>query len=672
MGYLLARRKSQIALEYCFRQRHQTVIPSVFWVNAATAARFEESFQSMVNVLGINDRKGAEQDNLTLVKSWLEIELLESWIMVIDNVDDETAFFREKCQNRKTPSQLIPRCPRGRLLFTSRTSDVAFDLASPATPICVDFLTTEEGLGLLRKRLGPDPPEAHLIELLSELGHIPLAITQAISFILKRRMSVEQYLKVYRAGDESRSRLLSHQFLEHGRQEQTMESVARTWQVSFDWIQKHHPKAAQILCLMCFYQHHSVPEQLLRSDDIDRFEFEDSIAALQAFSFLDVNKAGNVYSTHRLIQIATKLWLEQKGPAMLERSAFQALELVTSRFPPPDQDLANNYWEDCQTLLPHSDIVLQETFTINKRESDLVKSKLLIHIGKCLSWAEDNAVDSLKCFETSHGIRIKYLGTKHPDTLKSMGFLFWSRVYFYRLHLLEYTHQGTYDLGRMLLDLRREVLGPHHPDTIDVLSDFATFLPRMEEYEEAETLQREALKLSAEVNGPRHSETINCMGNLANLLEEMGSFEEALELAAEEINIRIESLGAESRVVLVRKDTLALCLGRLGRMDECLTMYREIMTLKGKVFGLGHPETLHTAKNLATALLVDGRHVEALDVLDLVLSTIDFSRRNYGPYITERQFIELKMEIEDDFAAKRLAETDIGSNNTEGYDGVDQ
>lgn len=666
IGMFLSPRKSQIALEYCFRQRHQSITHSVFWVNAATAARFEESFQSMVNVLGINDRKAAEQDNLMFVKGWLETELLNSWIMVIDNVDDETAFFREKCQNRKTPSQVIPRCPHGRLLFTSRTSDVAFDLASPATPICVDFLTTEEGLALLRKRLGRDPPEAHLIELLSELGHIPLAITQAISFIVKRRMSVEQYLKLYRTGDDSRSRLLSHQFLEHGRQEQTMESVARTWQVSFDWIQKQHPKAAEILCLMCFYQHHSVPEQLLCSDDIDTFEFEDSISALQAFSFLDMNKAGRVYSTHRLIQLATKLWLVQKGPAMLEKSALQALDLVATRFPGPDQDLAKDYWENCQTLLPHSDIVLQETFNINKRQSELVKSKLLIHTGRCLAFAEDNAADSVRRFERSHEIRVKYLGRKHPDTLKSMGFLFWSCVNFYHLLLPHYTRQGTRDLGRVLLDIRREVLGPRHPDTIDALSDFAHFLTRTGEYEEAETLQREALKLSTEVNGPLHSDTLNCMANLAILLDYVGRLEEALELLTEEMNIRTNLLGPESRVVLMRKGALALLLERLGRIDESLTMHRDLMTLKEQAFGPDHPETLHTARNLATGLMVDGRHVEALDVLGHVLSTIDFSRRNYGPYITEREFIELEKEIEHDFAAKRLAEIDIGSNHSEG------
>lgn len=301
--------------------------------------------------------------------------------MVVDNVDDEWAFFREKCCNGKTPSQVLPHCPHGRLLFTSRTRDVAFDLASPTLPISVDFLTIEEGLELLRKRLGPDPPEAQLIELLTELGHIPLAVTKALSFIAKRKKTVEQYLKLYRMDENSRSRLLTYEFLDHGRQEQTMESVARTWQISFEWIQKHHAKASEILCLMGFYQHHGVPERLLWTDDVDYLDFEESIAVLQAFSLLDVSTEEGSYSTHRLIQVTTRLWLEKNGQAQLERWALQALELVTLRFPPPDDDPPNHYWDECQSLLPHAETLLHRTFNTNKQESDLLKAKLLLLTG---------------------------------------------------------------------------------------------------------------------------------------------------------------------------------------------------------------------------------------------------------------------------------------------------
>lgn len=358
-------RKSQIALEYCFRKRDRHPDWSIFWVNAATVARFEESFQRIAKEFGLSNGEDGQNDNLMSVKSWLETKFVDPWVMVIDSVDDETAFFHEKCHNDKTPSQALPRCSHGQLLFTSRTRDVAFELASPGSPISVDFMSIEEGLGLLRRRLGPDPPESHLIDLLTELGHIPLAITQAISFIMKRKKSVEQYLKLYRTGEKSMTRLLSHEFLDHGRQEQTMESVARTWQVSFNWIQQNGPNATEILCLMGFYQHHGVPERLLRSDDVDDFEFEDSIEMLQAFSLLEVDKGKDSYSTHRINQVTTKQWLEQDGPAELEKWALRALEQVTNCFPKVIHQ--DDYWERCQILLPHANALIEQGFNIWKR-----------------------------------------------------------------------------------------------------------------------------------------------------------------------------------------------------------------------------------------------------------------------------------------------------------------
>lgn len=620
----------------------------------------------MANGFGLNSREDTQRDNLMLVKTWLETEFLEPWIMIIDNVDDEMAFFHEKCRNDKPPSQVLPSCPHGSLLFTSRTRNVAFDPASPSTPICVDFLTREEGLGLLRNRLGPDPPEAHLIELLSELDYIPLAVTQAISFILKRGKSVEQYLKRYRMDDNSKSRLLSHEFLDHGRREQTMESVARTWQISFEWIQKYHVKAAEILCLMDFYQHHGVPEKLLRCDNIDAFEFEDNVAVLQEFSLLDVNKSRSSYSTHRLIQVVMKLWLQQNGAAQLEKWALRAPELITLRFPPPDDAPSNDYWGDCQSLLPHADILLQRSFNIFKQKSDLEKAKLLVHTGRYTSWAIDNVRDVQRRFKRSFEIRESHLGPRDLDTLESMGFHFWFLVRLEQINPPDFDSQEAAAVGYALLKLRREVLGPRQPDTIDGMCDLAFFLAKEGEFEKSETLQREALKLSKEVNGPLHIYTVDCMEDLAEILYNMRRYGEAVELATAAMTTRKSMLGLEHRTVLSVRSNLALYLCRAGRVQEAIEMNRDVMRLKEKVLGRDHPNTLITATNLALSLAADERFKEALNVLDCALSTIKLSRRVYRPPTSAQDFIELKLEYENELATKQLKDSNIASNPSGG------
>lgn len=616
----------------------------------------------MAKEFGINDGEDGQKDSLVLVKSWLETEFLEPWVMVIDNVDDETVFFREKCRNGKTPSQIFPRCSHGQLLFTSRTRDVAVDLASPAAPISVDFLTREEGMELLRSRLGPDPPEAHLVELLFELEHIPLAVTQAISFILKRRKTVQQYLQLYRTSDNTRSRLLSHEFLDHGRQEQTMESVARTWQISFEWIQRHHTQAAEMLCLMAFYQHHDVPEQLLRGDDVDDLEFDESIAVLQAFSLVGPNKAETSYSTHRLIQVTTKFWLEQNGPAEVEKWAFQALELLTMWFPTPIDVVRDDYWEKCRSLLPHADILLEQSFNIDMRGADLQKAELLLGTGAYIRWVDDNMSDVHRRFERSLEIRQNHLGSKHPETLSSMGFYFQSFIRSTAVYPPNIGSQGVADMGYALLNHEREVFGDRHQATIQTLNDLANFLGKQRKFKDSETMQREALRLSEEVNGLAANQTANCMRGLSSVLRRTGRFEEALELQMQSTKIREEILGREHREILAEKSDLALCFANMGRLDEANVLGREVMELKEKVLGTDHQETLVTARNLAMSLAEDKMYEEALEILGHILSTIQVSRRLYLEPITVQNVLGLKQEFEDDMVAKQLAEFDVGSN----------
>lgn len=615
----------------------------------------------MAKEFSLNDGQDPQKDNLASVKAWLETELVDPWVMIIDNVDDETAFFRDKCHNDKAPSQVLPCCSHGQLLFTSRTRDVAMDLASPGTPLSVDFLTREEGLDLLRKRLGPDPTDDHLIELLTELSHIPLAITQAISFILKRRKSVEQYLKLYRMGEKSMSRLLSHEFLDHGRQERTMESVTRTWQISFEWIKKNDPKAVEILCFMGFYQHHGVPERLLRSGDEDDFEFEDGIAILQAFSLLEVDKDKESYSTHRLIQVTTKLWLEQNEPARLEEWSLRALSRVTRCFPHHSSFRQDDYWMNCQSLLPHADILLGKHFTIYERESDLQKAVLLNHTGFYILWAELDLQDVQGRYKKSFDLRQRHLGSDHFHTWSIKAEYFRLLVRPKAVYPPGMDSHAVAEMGRVLLSHRREALGPRHPETIMSMSNIALLLNKEGKFEESETMQREALKLSQEVQGHQHPRTVECMESLAEVLMNMGRFGEAAEIWRSTTNINSEYCGPAHRATLTSKHNLAFCLLEAGRPDEAIPLSREIMTLGEKNLGPDHHLTLLTTKHLAFCFRDQKRYKEALDVVDYILDILQASRRVYAESITAKEIMEFRqgteeeMKIDSNFSESSVA-----------------
>lgn len=327
--------KSQIALEYCYRRQKKDERCSVFWCNAATVARFEESLSRIAKECRLVLKEETGTDVAEALKPWLESQDQGRWLMVIDNVDDANIFYEQPTRAGKKISECIPQCANGSLIFTTRNSDIAIDVANPAKPIIIPEMNVAEGLKLARTRLPDDTPEDLLIELLQVLEFIPLAITQASAFIAKRKKTVRYYLEQYRKSDATKTRLLSYEFSDHARQGSTMESLAKTWMLSFDAIRESNPRAAELLCLMTFFQHQEIPAILLQNEEEDELDFQDASALLKAFSFIDADEEDSIFSTHRLVQLATKWWLQKELPAETERWASAALKSVATQFPKP-------------------------------------------------------------------------------------------------------------------------------------------------------------------------------------------------------------------------------------------------------------------------------------------------------------------------------------------------
>jgi hypothetical protein len=382
--------------------------------------------------------------------------------MVVDNVDDASVFFGDRTRNGKTLQQCIPHSAKGTLLYTTRNRDVAVDLALPTEPIIVSTLTDIEGMQLLRGRLKSRYEEHCATELLKELDYIPLAVTQAAAFMMKRNYGVSKYLELYRKSDSSRTRLLGHEFSDHGRQLNSMESVAKTWTISFELIRKDNPRAADLLCLMSFFDRQAIPLDLLYDEECDELAFDDAVAVLQAFSLVEYDGGGTSFDMHRLVQLATRWWLTKEQTGEEEKWAFEALRLIASRFPQPQSVLPVAYPTVCASLLPHAELILQYNFKTTSKETDLARATLRLGVSRYILWMAIYP-EGMKKAEESYQIWEKYLGEKDPDTLRSLGLLFWG-VFISNTH-------GKVEMGWQLLLLRRGVLGEEHPETIDCLCD---------------------------------------------------------------------------------------------------------------------------------------------------------------------------------------------------------
>ncbi|KAK1830481.1 short-chain dehydrogenase [Podospora conica] len=640
--------KSQIALEYCYRLRQSGIPSSIFWVNAATVSRFEESFKQIADNCGLINPIDSAASATALVQDWLQTRHKVPWLMVVDNADDEASFFREKMRHGKTPSQSIPRCSHGSLLFTTRTSDMGVDLAAPAAPIMIPGLSQKEGLQLAKERLRERYPSDEIVlVLLMELEYIPLAITQAVAFILKRNKNIPQYLG-YLKNDSARTRMLAFEFADHGRQNSSMESVAKTWSLSFDWLRNNNQRATDLLCLISFFQHNGIPQRLLlgagsNEDAEDEFDFEEAMAALRAFSFVDATDADDgsetTFSTHRLVQVATRWWLQSQGAAETERWAFSALQSVSHHFPEPSSHPLQDYWTTCQALSPHAEILLSYEFgghpltdspqPPHQRNIDLERARLLAHTGRYLAWMGAYH-EARGRFEESLSLRKKHLGEHAVDTLESMGLLSW---------LLGLSSTGdparAVLLGERVVALWTEVLGADNPQTIGSMSNLGYALEGAYQYEKSESLHREAFARNTRVLGRHHLNTLNCMEGLASVLSELPDREkmaEGIALLREVCEHRAKWLGDEHPSTLVSLHDLAIMLAKdKETREEALQLGWRSFEATKRMFGIDHCNTLVCAQALAEFLRRDRAFDEALALIERTLTACEEGPRKDNP-----------------------------------------
>lgn len=342
--------KSQLALQYVHSIRHARPQTFVFWVHASTRARFEEAYKDIADRLQLPERSDPKTNVLRLVSDWLLDERNGQWVMVVDNADDlETFGQRDKADvDTQTPlATFLPQSVNGAILVTSRSKDAALRLVGGYNNMKeVLALTEGEGLQLLRNKLRHPPAEDSALELLRELDHIPLAITQAAAYIGRRaRMTVTRYVEELRKSGEKRESLLRWDAGELRRDASASSSVVTTWVMSFEQIKKERRSAAELLSLMSFFSPKGIPESTLRyyrkhgvtaPGTQDRKEekeiestFDEDLDILQAYSLVSVTADADTCEMHALVQFCTRVWLASLGDAERWKKTFLVLMATT-------------------------------------------------------------------------------------------------------------------------------------------------------------------------------------------------------------------------------------------------------------------------------------------------------------------------------------------------------
>ncbi|KAJ5975424.1 hypothetical protein N7481_009131 [Penicillium waksmanii] len=695
--------KSQLAIECSYRLRDSSPQTWVFWIHASNAARVEQGFQRLADRVKIPGCQSPGVNIFRLVFNWLCDEKHGPWVLILDNVDDDS-HLREplvfSSQNPLSPEanlgsqfdgfnragvsgetllQFIPRVPHGSILITTRSASVASRLVRDDSIVTVDLMNSSQASSLMRASLGNQFSQEGIEELCKALEFMPLAITQAGAYIKRRapRCSVLQYLYEFRKNDCKKTRLLKHEGKGLQRDEQASNSILITWQISFQHVRRTRASAADLLSLMSFFDRQGIVESALRisshaervkktscrkrrrdSTDSDvksdaDYELGEDIVILKDFSFISSTEDAHTFQMHSLVQLATRLWLEDHSQISRWRNQF--IENISYEFGSPG--IAYAEWKKHQELFPHVKSALDH------RPDSLEYLELwacLMNRGAAYAIENSNHQDGIRMASKALEARKSIFGFQHDTTLRSsatMGnALITGAQYKDAQSILETALADSeisckedtkvnimYSLGTLYHFtgrlLKAEALlkeavertsskawASGH-DSFICMHGLAKIYFRQGRYRESEELALRAMKESVKEFGEQDPATLGLMAVLAHLYFVQGQYKEAAALQEQALNSCEALFGKENIRTHEVRQALARTYNKQGHIAEAVKLYLQANTGYLDILGVGHEDALESSAELAEFFHSQGRLQDAVPILE---KTIEICERLIG------------------------------------------
>src|SRR6266852_2320413 len=508
--------KTHLALEYAYR--HAPEYAAVFWITAESAKTILTSFLTIAAMLQLPDQQEADQQRIIVaVQRWLTTH--SGWLLIWDNLEEMELMQR-----------FLPPASRGAVLITTQRQA----LGTLAQGLELPTMTPEEGMLLLLRRakvLSPqvmseqmhqlavsNPTEyAAARELVTVMGGLPLALDQAGAYIEETGCNLSDYLQRY---ESQRAQLLERRGTPGG---DHPHSVASTFRLSSQRVERDHPAAAEVLRLCAFLYAEAIPEELFVAVGFphkaveapvaaDSYQLDLTIAALRTFSLVQRHPETRTLSIHRLVQAVIREEMSEQEREMWQQ---RTLRLLDALFP----EVTYEAWRQCERLLPHVLMCAtpipdhggnQELLKVLRKAADYLRER-----------AQYEQAESL--YQRALRIWKQPLGPEHPQVAHAL----------FGLALL-YCEQAKYEQAEALyqraLRIWEQALGPEHPQVAYPLSGLATLYREQGSYEQAEPLYQRALAIREQHLGQQHRETAKSLADLARLYEKRGNDEQAMSL----------------------------------------------------------------------------------------------------------------------------------------------
>ncbi|KAJ5467195.1 hypothetical protein N7475_004947 [Penicillium sp. IBT 31633x] len=362
------------------------------------------------------------------------------WFFIVDNADDSDLFFDELIE-------YLPASDNGTILLTTRSREVAISFAERDT-IELRKMTRGEATTFFAKVVKESLlyDKESTAKLLEELQFLPPAITQAAFYMSRNGISTSRYLEIMYNTEKDRANLMSRDFRDSTRYPKIRNAVATSWFISLNQIKNSDPSAAVLLGFLSCIEPKAIPRSLFPPLESEE-EMESAIGTLCSYSFLTRGEEDGIFEMHSLVQLSTRLWLEEKG--QVQQAIESAIQFMEKCF--PSSNHANR--EIWRAYLPHALQILRK----NVRKDTIERWALLCKVAHCIL-ADGRTKEAVGYFEDLTKWHECY-PEDHPSRLAHQHALA-------RAYQLKGQSKKTVELLEHVVAIEENTLDEEHPDRL--------------------------------------------------------------------------------------------------------------------------------------------------------------------------------------------------------------